>query len=265
MTQTLTTRIWREEAEPDNAFAARAAFCHGYDVYGEMLGQVRWTEMLFLLFRGEAPWPEQVELLETLAVALANAGPRDPAVQAAMASSTGGAPAAAALMAALATGAGRLGGARDVFDAMAGWAECGMDLAAWQARLGEAKPERLEIWPAAERAAGFEPHGLRTSGIVLQALQRLAAHAEAQRLRWLAAHRAELEAVAGLPLAMTSLAAAVLADLGFSPEQGEMLHLLLRLPGAAAHALEQRALGYKRFPFPPVELQDDPARRAEVA
>lgn len=127
MTQTLTTRIWREHAEPDNAFAASAAFCHGYDVYGEMLGQARWAEMLFLLFRGEAPWPEQAELLEALAVALANAGPRDPAVQAAMASSTGGAPAAAALMAALATGAGRLGGARDVFEAMTGWAECGME------------------------------------------------------------------------------------------------------------------------------------------
>lgn len=261
MSQPLTTCIWHEAPEPDNAFAARAALCHGYDVYGEMLGQAGWCEMLFLLFRGEAPWPEQTGLLQMLAVALANPGPRDPAVQAAMAASTGGAPAAAALTAALAVGAGRSGGARDVFDAMTGWAECGMELPAWQARLGRGGASRLEVWPSAERAAGFEPHGLRTSGIVRQALQRLAANPEAVRLRWLAAHRSELEAAAGLPLAMTSLAAAVLSDLGFSPEQGEMLYLLLRLPGAAAHALEQRALGYKRFPFPPVELQDDPARR----
>ncbi|MDR7295108.1 citrate synthase [Pelomonas aquatica] len=263
--QRLHTRIWQEEPEPDNAFAARAAFCHGYDVYGEMLGRVRWTEMLFLLFSGEAPWPEQTELLETLAVALANPGPRDPAVQAAMASSTGGAPAAAALMAALSVGAGRQGGARDVFDAMTGWVECGMELAAWQARLADAAPQRLEIWPSSDRAAGFDPHGRRTSGIVLQALDQLAAHPLAQRLRWLAERRTALEAAAGLPLAMTSVAAAALADLGFNPEQGEMLHLLLRLPGAAAHALEQRALGYKRFPFPPVDLQDDPGNRAVAA
>lgn len=263
--QRLHTRIWREEPEPDNAFAARAAYCHGYDVYGEMLGQVRWTEMLFLLLRGEAPWPEQVELLEALAVALANAGPRDAAVHAAMASSTGGAPAAAALMAALSVGAGRHGGARDVFDAMAGWAECGMDLAAWQARLADASPQRLEIWPSSDRAAGFDPHAHRIAGIVLQALERLSAHAEAHRLRWLAAHREALESAAGLPLAMTSVAAAALADLGFDAEQGEMLYLMLRLAGAAAHALEQRALGYKRFPFPPVELQDDPAQRAVAA
>ena len=263
--QHLHTRIWREEPEPDNAFAARAAYCHGYDVYGEMLGHVGWTEMLFLLFSGEAPWPEQAELLQALAVALANPGPRDPAVQAAMASSTGGAPAAAALMAALSVAAGRHGGGRDVFDAMTGWAECGMDLGAWQARLAGTAPQRLEIWPAVDRAAGFDPHGRRTPGIVLQALQRLAVHAPAQRLRWLAEHREALQAAAGLPLSMTSVAAAAFADLGFSPEQGEMLHLLLRLPGAAAHALEQRALGYKRFPFPPVELQDDPAQQAVAA
>ncbi|HEY9109720.1 MAG TPA: citryl-CoA lyase [Roseateles sp.] len=264
-TQRLHTRIWHEEPEPDNAFAARAALCHGYDVYGDMLGRVRWTEMLFLLFSGEAPWPEQAELLETLAVALANPGPRDQAVQAAMASGTGGAPAAAMLMAALSVGAGRHGGARDVFEAMSGWVECGTALDAWQARLAGTAPRRLEIWPSADRAAGFDPHGCRTPGIVLQALERLAVHAPALRLRWLAEHREALEAAAGLPLAMSSVAAAAFADLGFSPEQGEMLHLLLRLPGAAAHALEQRELGYRRFPFPPVELQDDPAQRAVAA
>jgi citrate synthase len=56
---------------------------------------------------------------------------------------------------------------------------------------------------------------------------------------------------------MSGVAAAALADLGFSPEQGEALHLLLRLPGAAAHALEQRQHGHKRFPFFSVELDNE--------
>lgn len=47
------SRIWREEPEADNPFAARSAYCHGFDVYGEMLGQARWVEMLYLLFREE--------------------------------------------------------------------------------------------------------------------------------------------------------------------------------------------------------------------
>jgi len=251
----LRTRIWQEDPEPANPFAARAARCHGYDVYGEMLGRAGWADMLFLLLRGEAPWPEQAELLEMLAVALANAGPRDGAVHAAMAAAVGGAPAAAALIAALSVGAGRHDGARDVFDVMTGWADCGFDLAAWQQRLAASAPTRLDLWPDSGRAPGFDPHGRGTAGIVLQALQTMASLAQAERLRWLARHRAELEAAAGLPLAMSGVVAAALADLGFSPEQGEMLFLLLRLPGAAAHALEQRELGFKQFPFPQVELE----------
>ncbi|NIX36083.1 MAG: citryl-CoA lyase, partial [Nitrospinaceae bacterium] len=42
---------------------------------------------------------------------------------------------------------------------------------------------------------------------------------------------------------------AAFTDLAFEPEQAEMLFLLLRLPGAAAHALEQRHVGHKRYPF----------------
>jgi citrate synthase len=37
-----------------------------------------------------------------------------------------------------------------------------------------------------------------------------------------------------------------------------MLHLLLRLPGAAVHALEQKDYGYKNFPFFQIELENDP-------
>jgi citrate synthase len=41
-----------------------------------------------------------------------------------------------------------------------------------------------------------------------------------------------------------------------------MLYLLLRLPGAAVHALEQRDGGYKNFPFFSVELENDPGSAA---
>jgi citrate synthase len=64
-----------------------------------------------------------------------------------------------------------------------------------------------------------------------------------------------MERAAGHPLAMTGVAAAALADLGFTPGSGEMLYLLLRLPGAAAHAIEQAELGHKRFPFYELKLE----------
>lgn len=250
----LQSRIWLEEPEPDNPFAARAAFCHGYDVYGDMLGQSAWADMFHLLFRGEAPTRAQAALLDLLAVALANAGPRDPAVHAAMCGAVGGSPAAACLMAALAVGAGHLSGSREVFAAMQGWRACGCDRFKWQARL--TRPREAEVgWGAADHAPGFDPNGATVSVPVMQTLARLSSMEGAAHCAWLWSQRPFLESLAGGPLSFTGLAAAALTDLGFSPEEGEMLFLLLRLPGAAAHALEQGASGHKKFPFYKIELQ----------
>jgi len=97
---------------------------------------------------------------------------------------------------------------------------------------------------------------------VLQALCCLAQMSPGPTLPWLHANREALEASTGHALAMTGVAAAAFMDLGLAPEQGEMLHLLLRLPGAAAHALEQRESGHKNFPFFSLELVNDPHREA---
>jgi citrate synthase len=255
---TVHSRIWREEPEPDNPFAARTAYCRGYDVYGEMLGQARWVEMLFLLFREEAATAPQADLLEALALALANPGPRDASVHAAMCGGVCGSTAAASLMAALAVGAGQLAGGREVFLAMENWAACGTDLDAWQQRLATPADTPGSIWPAQEHVPGFDPHGISTAMPVKQTLTCLARLSTGSYLHWLEQNLSTLEAIATCPLALSGVAAAALADLGFTPEQGEMLHLLLRLPGAAAHALEQHQYGYKKFPFGSVELETDP-------
>ena len=260
-TENIHTRIWREEPEADNPFATKAAYCHGYDVYGEMLGQARWVEMLYLLLRGEAPTRVQADLLEALAIALANPGPRDQSVHAAMCGGVAGSTAAASLIAALSVGAGRYCGAREVFDAMNIWAACGDDLVSVVAGFTDKTAEGIDIWPAAEHPPGFDPHGVSTATIVRQLLDRLAGIGATPLLTWLAAHRPALEAALGLPLAISGVAAAALVDLGFSAREGEMLYLLLRLPGAAAHALEQEQYGFKRFPFYPVALEDDPVQQ----
>jgi citrate synthase len=254
----MQSSIWLEEPEPNNAFACRAAYCHGYDVYGEMLGSARWVDMLYLLLKGEAPAANRAAALETLAVALANPGPRDASVHAAMGAGAGGSPAAAALMAALAVGAGGAGGSREVFLAMEAWAACGKDLNAWQNLWSAPVPqgaEKLGTWPAAEHPAGFDPLGVDTPTPVRQVLARLALLDADSRCAWLEANLSVLEKTAGHPLSLVGVAAAAFADLDMRPEQGEMLFLLLRLPGAAAHALEQRESGHKRFPFYELELE----------
>lgn len=258
--QQIRTRIWQEEPEADNPFAAKAAYCHGYDVFGAMLGKAGWVEMLYLLFSGEAPASWQIELLEVTAVALANPGPRDPSVHAAMSAGVGGSTAASCLVAALAVGAGQLSGGREVFLVMEAWNSCDTDLEAWQRRLTAPADDSASIWPMPEHPPGFDPHGVSTTTPVKQTLACLAGISAGARLPWLEANRSALESVTGHPLAMSGIAAAAFSDLGFTPAQGEMLHLLLRLPGAAAHALEQWQYGHKKFPFFSIELENDPAR-----
>lgn len=253
----IRSRIWREEPEPDNPFAARAAYCRGYDVYGEMLGNARWVEMLYLLFQDEAPTISQANLLEALAVALANPGPRDASVHAAMCGGVCGSTAASSLMAALAAGAGQLSGGREVFLAMEGWGECGTDLDAWRHRIAGLPAIPGSIWPTPEHPPGFDPHGVSTATPVQQTLSCLTRYRAGTCLPWLQQNRQAMEAAAGCPLSLSGVAAAALTDLGFTPEQGEILHLLLRLPGAAAHALEQRSVGYKNFPFGTLELENE--------
>lgn len=269
----LHTTIWHETPEPDNPFATRVARCHGYDVYGQMLGQARWVDMLHLLLTGQAPTPLQARVLETLAVALANPGPRDPMVHAAMCGGVGGTPAAAGLMAALAVGAGQSGGARDVYLAMQAWAQArtlpeDAPLSAWtDTLLAMHNPEWLGPrdagWPTAEHPAGLDPHSPVTATVVRQSLAHLREAGPCTRC--LHDHLDALCAQAGMGLTLVGVAAAVMSDLGLSPAQGEMLHLLLRLPGAAAHALEQADQGFKRFPYPAVTLLDDPLHRDNTA
>lgn len=246
----IRTRIWSEEPEPDNPFAAAVCYCHGYDVYGDILGKASWIEYLYLLFRGERPTPRQAKLLEGLAIAVANQGPRDHSVNAAMNGGVGGSTYASCLMAALAVGAGQLGGAHEVYIAMGYWSRCGQDLELWKKELLNPEiPERVDIWLPMEHPPGFDPHGASCATPVRQTLHYLTTNSEDKALPWLMQHRAELEQIADCPLAMTGVAAAALTDLGFTPKQGEMLFLLLRLPGAAVHAMEQEGYGWRQFPF----------------
>ena len=105
-------------------------------------------------------------------------------------------------------------------------------------------------------------HAVQASTVTRQALAALAAVSPGQCLPWLRTHESELSEVLRRPLSMIGVVAAAFVDLGMSPTQGEMLHLIMRLPGAAVHALEQWEGGFKQFPFPAVDLQDDPAQRA---
>ncbi|MES2016363.1 MAG: citryl-CoA lyase [Pseudomonadota bacterium] len=256
---TINSALWQEVAEADDPYSAAVCRAGGYDVYGDLLGKASYIAYLYLLFRGERPAASQARALELLAIALANPGPRDPSVHAAMATGVSGTPAAASLIAALAPGAGSHGGAREVLLAMQAWQQHGRKLANWEAALAAPpEPTRSGVWPHPEHPPGFAPYGASCATPVRQTLALLAATLPDSYCDWLERHRHQLEAAAGRPLAMTGVAACALLDLGFDPAAGEMLTLMLRLPGAAAHALEQQRLGFRQFPFFSLDLGNDP-------
>jgi len=256
--------IWKEEPEADNPFAARVSYCRGYDVYGDVLKKASWFEYIYLMFAGDKPSTQQAMLLEKLAIALANPGPREASVRAAMNSGVAGSRNAASLMAALAVGAGQYGGGHEVFISVNAWETLGTDLDAWKQFLTNPNQGYEEdIWLPIEHAPGFDPNGESCPLPLKQTLEHLAEISSGNTLRWLLEQRETLEAHVGYPLAMSGIAAAAFHDLGIGSHQASMLHLMLRLPGAAAHALEQRELGWKTFPYygDSITLKNDPGFR----
>jgi len=259
--ENIKTQIWEEECEVDNPFAAKSCYCYGYDVYGDILGKASWIEYLFLLFRGERPTVKQASLLEGMAVAIINPGPRDHSIRAAMNGGVGGSNNAASLIAALAVGAGQYGGAHEVANAINCWLNCGTNLDSWQDYfLSLSQEDRADVWLNMEHPPGYDPHSTSCSTPILKTLDYLVEYNSKGTLKWLRENRLTLESFTKCPLAMTGLAAAVLYDLGFNSQQGEMLYLILRLPGAAVHALEQKSYGWRNYPFfrYAIKLDNDP-------
>ncbi|MFV0664887.1 hypothetical protein [Denitromonas sp.] len=242
MSERIHTRIWDESPDPRSPFLGQNVRLFGYDYYGDLVGRARWVEMLWLLFTGEAPTPDQSALLERLAVALANPGPRDPSVHAAMCGGVGGSPPAASLVAALAVASGDHGGAGELRRAMSAWATAGEAFD----RVTDALTEQADdtgMWP------GFSPLSHHTAHSVLDCLAALGRASLARRLTWLHQHEPSLSDAARCGLSLTGVAAAALTDLGMDLDQGEALFLLLRLPGTLAHAVEQSGKRHKQFPF----------------
>lgn len=253
--------FWEEVAEDDNPFATKEALCHGYNVYEDILQKATWFEYLYLMFKGERPTVAQAKLLEKLAIALANPGPREASVRAAMNGGVGGSTHAASLMAALAVGAGQYGGAQEVSVCVSLWRTNAHDLDKWKhSLLNPNEHYQEDIWLPFEHAPGFDPNGIAlssTNAAILESLSRLS---DTGTVTWLDQNRQALELVTGYPLSISGIAAAAFYDLGFEEKQAAYLYLILRLPGAAVHAIEQEGMGWKKFPFfaENIVLKNDP-------
>ncbi len=211
--ETITSKIWSETPQPDNPLAAAECYCGGYNDYGDLIKNASFIDYLFLLFKLTAPKPHQSAILSSLAVALANPGPRDHSVRAAMNAGVGGSTHPAALIAAISVGSGNLGGAREVFHCMEYWQHCQIDLSSWLQVIKEPPQEgRMDVWSPMEHTPGFDPHGVTCPKPVQQTLAHLFEVGQTPCLTWLQANREQLERAVGYPLAFSGVAAAAFYD-----------------------------------------------------
>lgn len=243
-----STRIWHETPSPDNPFLAESQRLHGYDLL-ELLEKRRFPDLLYLLFRGELPTPEESRLLEALMVAMINPGPRHPATQAAMLAGVGKSDPLHILPIALGVLGGEWQGAGEIEPAMRFLTRNRRKNAAEVASaLIEERGERCDEGDH-QFAPGFGSRYGDIDPIARQVAERLQAlPGGGDTLRWAVQFSQALQGETEGILS-TGMAAAVFVDLGFKPRAGGALFQLLQAPGLLAHGLEQSNKPLTAMPF----------------
>ena len=248
---------WSEVAEPHDEYQTQQHLCHGYDVYGDMLTNADIYDLKLLLLLGKPPKPEQKKLLSLLEFCLANFGPREASIRAAMNAGVGGSAPASALMASLAISSGNILGTNELQYLMNNWLEADEKYDSWL--IKRTNQTQAEILPDIEHIPGFEVTSQHTGLPVKQALKVLATVSCAKKIRYLNSHFHLLTLDYQRGLTMIAIAACVYLDLGLSITQAQYHFLQAKLIGAAHHANEQAILGWKNFPFAKtVQLIGDP-------
>lgn len=228
------TRIWQEVPSAHNPYLSETCRCHGYDIL-ELAQKRSFSDVLFLLFQGELPTPEQSNLLESLLILCINPGPRHPATRAAMNAGVSRTFPVHLLPIGLSIMGGEApSGAAEVTHAMH-----------FMRKNGDKSPKQVveDIFPDPLPNPSPKIHGFGAcfDGIDPFA-QRVAKHLltvapTAKMLLWGDA-LARLLDCHGLGWLLGGIAAAVFCDLGFHPRAGAGLFQLICAPGILAHGLE---------------------------
>jgi citrate synthase len=234
------------EAPSDNAFVAKNSYLHGYE-YQNLSEKKSFTEMLFLLFSGELPTPNQSYLLDALMKQLMCLGPRDDATRAAMLAGIGKSGAENILPTALLAASGEQSGALEVEKShqfIQQHLECNPEVLAESllVKINRETDIHGHICPGFGAYYGEANHVF--SGFmnrvnidgqygVLSWCQRFVNTLEKHNMGWLD----------------TGMSAAIFLQLGVKARESIGLYQLLRAPGLLAHGMEQTHKPLASMPF----------------
>ena len=224
----------------------------------ELIGRVSYTQMVWLMLRGELPTKDEADLLEAALVAAVDHGPQAPSIAVARMAVTCGLPLNGAMASAINTLDDVHGGAGEqtvtLYADVAGRIEAGSTLA-------EAASAALEAWQATRGkhipGFGHRFHPVDPRAPRLLALVDAAAKRGTVTGRFAAIGRAVESALAErtgrpLPMNIDGATAVIFSELGFPAPLGRGLFLLSRAVGILAHAWEQTQQGGRiKGPLPP--------------
>ncbi len=235
------TEIWLEKPTEDNPYVASHLYCHGYDLI-QLIQERSFVDVLFLLFMGELPNPQQRQLLEATMVALINPGPRHPATQAAMNAAVGKTnplhilPIGTAVLGGQYSGAGCIEETMHFFNAHS--------LSDPDTRL-----QNFMQSEQPEKTPGFGKHYGSADPVAAAIATHLASlDAAGNALAWGESFAKKLQPW-GQGWLMTGIAAAVFADLNIPPHLGGPLYQLMSAPGLLAHSAELIKKPITSMPF----------------
>lgn len=220
----------------------------GYPVE-ELIGNVRFPDMIWLMLRGELPTRAQADLLEAAMVPGVDHGPHAPSIAIARMAVTCGLPVNGAMASAVNVLDDVHGGAgqqcMELYHAIDRHAGADGDLVAAARALIEARTAAGEkIVPG----FGHRFHPVDPRVAPLYALLARAIDGGTIGGRFAAIGRAVGDALLALkgrpiPMNIDGITAVVFCELGFEPELGRGLFVLSRSVGILAHAWEQKQRG----------------------
>ena len=235
----------------------------GYPIE-ELIGNVRFPDMIWLMLRGELPSRAQSNLLEAAMVPGVDHGPHAPSIAIARMAVTCGLPVNGAMASAVNVLDDVHGGAGQqcmelyrAIDAAAGPdGDHGGDLLAAATALIR---RRRETGDKIVPGFGHRFHPIDPRVAPLFALVAKAVAAGTVSGRWAAiGHAVEdaLKAITGraIPMNIDGITAVIFCELGFEPELGRGLFVLSRSVGILAHAWEQKQRGRRIMGPMPKEI-----------
>jgi len=242
----------------------------GYPIE-ELIGNVRFPDMIWLMLRGELPTRGQSDLLEAALVPGVDHGPRAPSIAISCMAVSCGLPVNGAMASAINVLDDVHGGAgqqcmelyREI-DAAAG--ADGDLVAAAEAIIRRRREAGDKIVPGFGHR--FHPIDPRTAPLFALVANAVAAGTVSGR--WAAIGQAvedALKAVTSrhIPMNIDGITAVIFCELGFEPELGRGLFVLSRSVGILAHAWEQIQRGKRMMGPMPKDIPyrySGPARRA---